>query len=57
VNVPTLLGLWATAPYLHDGSAPTLFDVLDRNVDDLHGTTSTLDAQQRSDLVEFLKSL
>ena len=57
VNVPTLLGLWATAPYLHDGSAATLFDVLDRNVDDLHGTTSTLDAQQRSDLVEFLKSL
>ena len=57
VNVPTLLGLWATAPYLHDGSAPTLFDVLDRNVDDLHGTTSTLDAQQRGDLVEFLKSL
>jgi DNA-binding beta-propeller fold protein YncE/mono/diheme cytochrome c family protein len=57
VNVPTLLGLWATAPYLHDGSAPTLFDVLDRNVEDLHGTTSALDAQQRSDLIEFLKSL
>ena len=57
VNVPTLLGLWATAPYLHDGSAPTLFDVLDQNVDDLHGTTSALDAQQKSDLVEFLKSL
>ncbi|MGL4400168.1 MAG: putative Ig domain-containing protein [Luteolibacter sp.] len=23
-DVPTLRGLWATAPYLHDGSAPTL---------------------------------
>ena len=27
-DVPTLLGLHATAPYLHDGSAPTLADVL-----------------------------
>lgn len=56
-NVTTLLGLWATAPYLHDGSAATLFDVFDLNVNDQHGTTSTLDAQQRADLVEFLKSL
>lgn len=24
LDVPTLRGLWATAPYLHDGSAPTL---------------------------------
>jgi len=57
VNVPTLLGIWATAPYLHDGSARTLRDVLDLNVGDLHGTTSTLDDGQRSDLVEFLKTL
>jgi YVTN family beta-propeller protein len=27
-DVPTLLGLHATSPYLHDGSAPTLADVL-----------------------------
>lgn len=27
-DVPTLLGLHATAPYLHDGSAPTLTDVM-----------------------------
>ena len=27
-DTPTLLGVWETAPYLHDGSAPTLRDVL-----------------------------
>ena len=56
-NVLTLLGIWATAPYLHDGSARTLLDMLDLNVTDEHGTTSGLDAGQKSDLVEFLKTL
>ena len=27
-DTPTLLGVWATAPYLHDGSAPTLADAI-----------------------------
>jgi len=27
IDTPTLLGVWATAPYFHDGSAPTLEDV------------------------------
>lgn len=27
LDVPTLHGIWATAPYFHDGSAPTLEDV------------------------------
>ncbi len=27
-NTPTLLGLWMTAPYLHDGSAATLQDAI-----------------------------
>jgi len=27
IDTPTLLGLWDTAPYFHDGSAPTLADV------------------------------
>jgi len=57
VNVPTLLGVWSTAPYLHDGTARTLLDVLESNVGDQHGTTSALDAGQKSDLVEFLKTL
>ena len=28
IDVPTLRDAWATAPYLHDGSAPTLADAL-----------------------------
>ena len=27
-DTPTLKGLWSSAPYLHDGSAATLYDVL-----------------------------
>ncbi|MEM7587463.1 MAG: Ig-like domain-containing protein [Acidobacteriota bacterium] len=27
IDTPTLLGVWDTAPYFHDGSAPTLEDV------------------------------
>ncbi len=56
-NVPMLLGLWATSPYLSDGSAPTLFDVLDNNPGDVHGTTSTLTQPERAALVEYLLSL
>src|SRR5690606_17727513 len=44
LDTPTLHGLWHSAPYLHDGSAPTLRDVLTtRNPDDRHGATSGLD--------------
>jgi len=56
-NVPSLRGVWATAPYLHNGSAPQLMDVLLDNAGDLHGITSTLSAQQREDLVAYLQSL
>jgi YVTN family beta-propeller protein len=52
---PMLLELWRTAPYLHDGSAATLRDVLTtKNVDDRHGRTSQLTAQEMDDLVEYL---
>lgn len=30
LDTPTLRGLWNTAPYLHDGSAPTLDEILTR---------------------------
>jgi cytochrome c peroxidase len=53
-----LRGLWnppqLDGPYFHDGSAPTLADVVDHYVA-LFGLT--LNAQQKSDLVEFLKTL
>ena len=64
-NVPTLLGINDSAPYLHRGQAQTLQQVFP-----LHGlgpngqvfppkTTiaNTLTAQQQSDLLVFLKSI
>lgn len=58
LNVPSLLGLARTAPYLHDGSAATLKDRLmkDKN-SNRHGLTANLTDQQIDDLVEYLKSL
>lgn len=58
IDTPSLLGVWATAPYLHDGSAATLAEVLTtRNPLDQHGTTSTLDAGELEALVAFLLEL
>ncbi len=49
-----LRGLWQHAPYFHDGSAATLDEV----VAHYEGALGlTLDASQRADLVEYLKSL
>lgn len=58
LDTPTLHGLWASPPYLHDGSALTLRDVLvTRNAADRHGRTSTLAANQVDDLVAYLLSI
>jgi YVTN family beta-propeller protein len=56
-DTPTLIGVYRTGPYLHDGRAKTLHDVLTMNPGDKHGTTSHLSAAERDDLVAFLKSL
>jgi cytochrome c peroxidase len=57
-DTPTLRELWRTAPYLHDGSAPTLRDVLTtRNPKDEHGKSSQLSPPQIDDLVQYLLSL
>ena len=58
LDTPTLRGLWRSAPYLHDGSAATLREVLvDRNPADEHGTTSHLTDAQLDDLVTYLLAL
>ncbi|HEX6308292.1 MAG TPA: hypothetical protein VFZ69_08910 [Longimicrobiales bacterium] len=49
-----LRGLWQHAPYFHDGSAPTLAAVVD-HYDTVLGLE--LSAAQKTDLVEYLKSL
>jgi YVTN family beta-propeller protein len=69
---PVLTDVWNTAPYLHDGSAHTLLDVVrpcnttlddcfqpgrGRNLNDLHGVTSMLSPDQLNDLVAFQKTL
>jgi len=57
-DTPTLVEIWRTAPYLHDGSAATLRDVVrTANKKDQHGTTSHLSDAQIDDLVEYLDSL
>ncbi|MBM4431903.1 MAG: c-type cytochrome, partial [Chloroflexi bacterium] len=58
IDTPTLRFLYDSAPYLHDGSAATLYDVLtEANPDDQHGVTSDLTLQELDDLVAYLLSL
>ncbi|MDB5104163.1 MAG: hypothetical protein JWP91_1852 [Fibrobacteres bacterium] len=58
IDTPTLKGVWETPPYLHDGSAPTLADVIGAaNAGDRHGKTSHLTALQKDQLVAFLRQL
>ncbi|QDT31316.1 Cytochrome c551 peroxidase precursor [Thalassoglobus polymorphus] len=57
-DTPTLLGVYRTAPYLHDGTAATLRDVLTTtNPKDEHGKTSHLKSNDIDDLVEYMKVL
>ena len=52
-KTPTLLGVWRTAPYFHNGSAATLADV----VDSQHGGERALTSAERDKLVAYLLSL
>ncbi len=56
-QTPTLRGIAATAPYLHDGSSPTLRDLLERLRDGSMGDTSSLSAKELDALEAYLKSL
>jgi cytochrome c peroxidase len=56
-DTPTLVEVWRTAPYLHDGRAVTIEDMLvEHNMDDKHGRTSGLTEKQIADLAEFVLS-
>ena len=58
IDTPTLRDLDRSAPYLHDGSAATLLDVLTTaNPGDEHGVTSHLNPTDLQDLVEYMLSL
>jgi DNA-binding beta-propeller fold protein YncE len=69
---PPLNDVWNTRPYLHDGTAHFLLDVIrpcntqeddclragrGRNLDDRHGNTSRLTPAQLNDLTAFQKTL
>lgn len=60
VDTPSLIGLAASAPYFHDGSAPTL-DTLLRDHGTVHGMagaeTGSLSEAQLADLRAFLESI
>jgi YVTN family beta-propeller protein len=57
MDTPTLVELWRTSPYLHDGRAENLDRLLTQyNPHDRHGRTSKLTRQQMSDLIEFILS-
>ena len=57
-DTPSLRGLYASAPYLHDGRAATLHEVLTTaNRRNLHGVTSDLSKRQVDDLVDFLLAI
>lgn len=57
-DTPTLREVWRTAPYLYDGRARTVFEMLRKfNKDDKHGHTSDLTDQELKELEEFVLSL
>jgi len=57
-DTPSLLGLAASAPYFHDGSAATI-EALLRDRGAVHGMSETakLDDKQVADLTAFLETL
>lgn len=57
-DTPTLVEAWRTGPYLYDGRAKTIKEVLTKyNADDKHGKTSTLTDEEVDNLAEFVLSL
>ncbi|UCG56663.1 MAG: PQQ-binding-like beta-propeller repeat protein [Phycisphaerales bacterium] len=58
LDTPSLIGLRRSEPYLHDGRAGTLEEVLTKyNPGDKHGRTSHLSNEDIRALAEFLRSI
>jgi YVTN family beta-propeller protein len=57
-DTPTLAEVWRTGPYLQDGRAATMLEVLTTyNPSNQHGVTSDLTGQQQNELSEYVLSL
>ncbi len=57
VDTPALTGIAATAPYLHDGRAPTLRAVLETTREGAMGDTSMLSEAEMADLEAYLRAI
>jgi YVTN family beta-propeller protein len=56
-DTPQLTNVALTAPYLHDGSAPTLEEIWTVfNPQDKHGRTNDLAKDELNDLIEYLRT-
>lgn len=56
IDTPTLLGIWDTAPFFHDGSAQDLSAVITRS-GSAHGAMAALTTTDRTALVAYLQQL
>jgi len=54
-DTPSVRGLWLTAPYFHDGTAPTLRDVL--RTGETHNVADDLSNAEIDDLITYLLAL
>ncbi|WP_277467046.1 c-type cytochrome [Parabacteroides sp. PF5-6] len=52
MDVPTLIEVWRTAPYLYDGRVYSMREMLD-----IHGATTDLSTKELDDLTEYVLSL
>lgn len=58
ILVPSLVEVWRTAPYLHDGRAKTIREAVTmHNPGDIRGKTSSLNDRELEDLVNYVQSL
>lgn len=57
-DVPHLNNIYDSAPYLHNGMAPSLEEIWTvYNPEDRHGVTNDMTKDQLNDLIEYLKTL
>ena len=54
-DTPSLIGLWLTAPYFHDGSAATLEQVL--QTETVHNVLDNIHAEELTALIAFMRGL
>ncbi|MCX6365273.1 MAG: hypothetical protein NTX57_00980 [Armatimonadetes bacterium] len=58
LQVPRLKGVYDSAPYLHNGKATTLEEVFtQQNTNSLHGKIELLSAEERVDLLHYVREL